>query len=126
MATLALALHSSAVDYSRYPEFDEETLRARIAAGEAAMREAGFHIVSCLLTSADPDEAEKKVRECVAERPVEAVLIGGGLRMWPEHTLLFERLVNVLNQLVPGIVFCFNSSPETAIDALRRQGLPNR
>ena len=47
-------------------------------------------------------------------------MIGAGLRMVAEHTLLFERLVNLLNQLVPGIVFCFNTSPETTVDALRR------
>lgn len=47
-------------------------------------------------------------------------MIGGGVRMLPEHTLLFERLVNVLLEASPGIRLCFNSSPETTIDALRR------
>ncbi|MFC0553854.1 hypothetical protein ACFFHJ_23455 [Planotetraspora thailandica] len=121
--TLSLGLHPSAIDYSRYPGLDEETLTARIAAGEAALHEAGFDIVACQV-SADPDEAEKKVRECVAARPVEAVMIGAGLRMAPDHTLLFERLVNLLIRLVPGIVFCFNTSPETTIDALRRLAPP--
>ncbi|MET8995919.1 hypothetical protein [Amycolatopsis sp. NPDC004169] len=45
--------------------------------------------------------------------------------MAPEHTLLFERVVNLLTRLVPGIVFCFNTSPETTIDALRRWALPD-
>jgi hypothetical protein len=122
---LSLGLHPSAIDYSRYPGLDEATLTARIAAGEADLHEAGFDIVPCQV-SADPDEAEKKIRECVAANPVGVVMIGAGLRMAPEHTLLFERLVNLLNQLVPGIVFCFNTSPETTIDALRRWVHPNR
>ncbi|GAA3729690.1 hypothetical protein GCM10022225_09030 [Plantactinospora mayteni] len=125
MLTLSLGLHPSAIDYSRYPGLDEETLTVRIAAGEAALREAGFDIVSCQV-SADPEEAERTVRECLAARPVDAVMIGAGLRMAPEHTLLFERLVNLLNQLVPGIVFCFNTSPETTIDALRRSARTSR
>lgn len=116
---LALGLHPSAIDYSRYPGLDEETLTARIAAGEAALHEEGFDIVPCQVP-ADPDEASKTVRECIAANPVRVVMIGAGLRMAPEHTLLFERLVNLLNELVPGIVFCFNTSPETTIDALRR------
>lgn len=116
---LSLGLHPSAIDYSRYPGLDEATLTARIAAGEADLHEQGFDIVPCQIP-ADPDEAEMKVRECVAANPVGVVMIGAGLRMAPEHTLLFERLVNLLNQLVPGIVFCFNTSPETTIDALRR------
>jgi trans-aconitate methyltransferase len=122
---LSLGLHPSAIDYSRHPGLDEATLTARIAAGEADLREAGFDIVPCQV-SADPDEAETKVRECVAANPVGVVMIGAGLRMVPEHTLLFERLVNLLNQLVPGIVFCFNTSPETTVDALRRWVRPNR
>jgi hypothetical protein len=42
-----------------------------------------------------------------------------------EHTLLFERILNLLNELVPGIVFCFNTSPETTLDALRRTVSPS-
>lgn len=119
MGILSLGLHPSAVDYSRHPGLDEATLTARIAAGEAALREEGFDIVACQV-SADPDEAAATVRECVAANRVEVVMIGAGVRMAPEHTLLFERVVNLLNELVPGIVFCFNTSPESTVDALRR------
>ena len=121
---LSLGLHPSAADLSRYPEITQEMLMTRIAAGEAALREAGFDIVPCQVP-ADLDQAEKMVRECIAARPVQVVMIGAGLRMAAEHTLLFERVVNLLNQLVPGIVFCFNTSPETTIDALRRWARPS-
>jgi len=40
-------------------------------------------------------------------------MIGAGVRMVPEHTELFERLVNVINEVAPGISFCFNTSPES-------------
>jgi hypothetical protein len=116
---LSLGLHPSALDYSRHPGLDEVTLTARIAAGEAALHEAGFDIVSCQVP-ADPDAAEARIRECLAARRVHGVMIGAGLRTAPEHTLLFERAVNLLSSLVPGVVFCFNTSPETTVDALRR------
>ena len=119
MAILTLGLHPSAVDYSRHPGLDEATLTARIEAGEAALRAAGFDIVPCQV-SADPNEAEATIRERVAANPVEVVMIGAGVRMAPEHTVLFERVVNLVNELVPGIVFCFNTSPESTVDALRR------
>jgi hypothetical protein len=122
---LSVGLHPSAVDFSRHPEITEEMLAARIAAGDAALREAGFDIVACQVP-ADVDEAVKKIHECVADRPIQVVMIGAGLRMAQEHTRLFERVVNLLNELVPGIVFCFNTSPETTIDALRRWACPSR
>lgn len=121
---LSFGLHPSAIDYSRHPGLDEETLTARIAAGDAALREAGFDILPCQVP-ADPDEAEKMVRDSVATNTIRVVMIGAGLRVVPEHTLLFERLVNLLVHLVPGITFCFNTSPETTIDALRRSTRPH-
>jgi len=121
---LSIGLQPSAVDYSRYPQLDEATLTARIAAGEHAVREAGFDIVSCLVP-ADPDAAETTLRECAAGGEFRVAMIGAGVRMAPEHTLLFERLINVASELTPGIRFCFNTSPETTIDALQRWVRPS-
>ena len=50
-------------------------------------------------------------------------MIGGGIRMLPDYTELFERVINVCNAESPGITFCF-SSPETSLDALRRHVQP--
>ncbi|MFI9535084.1 hypothetical protein ACIG56_17775 [Nocardia fusca] len=116
---LSIGLDPGAVDYRRYPHIDAATLTARIAAGEAALRDAGFDLVSCQVP-ADPDAAEAKLRECTAGRSFGVAMVGAGVRMAAEHTLLFERLVNVVVELVPGIRLCFNTSPETTIDALRR------
>jgi hypothetical protein len=43
---LSLGLHPSAIDYSRYSGLDEATLTARIAAGETALRKAGFDLAA--------------------------------------------------------------------------------
>lgn len=116
---LSIGLHPSDVDYSRYPGLDEATLTARIAAGEAALRDAGFDVITCQVP-ADPDAAEAALRDCAARHPFRVAMIGAGVRTAPEHTLLFERLVNTLITLNPGVRLCFNTSPETTIDALRR------
>ena len=116
---LSIGLHPSAVDYSRYPGLDEATITARIEAGEGKLRAAGFDFVSCQIP-AEPDEAELKVRDCAGSGAFDVAMIGAGVRMAPEHTLLFERLVNVLRDISPGITFCFNTTPEDTVDALRR------
>ncbi|WP_210745219.1 hypothetical protein [Nocardia flavorosea] len=116
---LSIGLHPSALDYSRYPGLDEATLTARIDAAEAALRAAGFDIVSCRLP-AEPDAAADELRRCASLGEFRVAMIGAGIRMAPEHTLLFERLVNTLGDIAPGIRFCFNTSPETTIEALRR------
>ncbi|WP_280236030.1 hypothetical protein [Nocardia cyriacigeorgica] len=121
---LSIGLGPAALDYSRIPGLDQATLTARIAAGEAALREAGFDFVSCQVP-ADPDAAEARIRACAAE-PFGVAMIGAGVRMAPEYTLLFERLVNVVNDISPGVKFCFNTSPESTIDALRRWVQPSK
>ncbi|MFE5970158.1 hypothetical protein [Streptomyces sp. NPDC056463] len=117
---LSIGLHPRSLDYSALPDgIDEASLTARIAAGNAALREAGFDVVTCLVDPS-PDRAEEAVRELLKGDAFGLAMIGGGVRMMPEHTLLFERLVNVLTEAVPGIRLCFNTSPETTVDALRR------
>jgi hypothetical protein len=115
---LTVVFDPAALDFSKIPGVDEAAVTA-CRAGEEEMRAQGFDFVACQVTP-DPDEAELKVRECAAAGPFGVAMIGGGIRMAPENTLLFERLVNVIAETWPGIAFCFNTSPETGIDALRR------
>ncbi|WP_431957874.1 hypothetical protein [Nocardia lijiangensis] len=122
---LSIGLHPGALDYSRIPGLDETTLTARIAAGEQALRDAGFELVSCLVP-AEPEAAESVLRGCATAGPFGVVVIGAGIRAGLEHTLLFERIVNAVNEISPGVRFCFNTSPETTIDAIRRWMRPGR
>lgn len=118
---LSIGLHPSAPDYSRMLDgFNNEAiLTARIETGIAALREAGFDAVPCLIDTS-PDRAEAAVRELLQEHAFGLAVIGGGVRMMPENTPLFERLVNLLTEEAPGIRLCFNTSPENTVEALRR------
>ncbi|MBF6148539.1 hypothetical protein A5780_21250 [Nocardia sp. 852002-20019_SCH5090214] len=119
LRALTIGLHPRALDYSRLPDLDEEQLTARVDAANAALRDTEFDITPCLV-SASPDEAENDIRAVLATRSFDLVMVGGAVRAIPEHTLLFERVVNLLAEAAPGIRFCFNTSPETTLDALRR------
>ncbi|WP_258308539.1 hypothetical protein [Streptomyces sp. NWU339] len=117
---LSIGLHPSALDYSRMPDgVDEAALTTRIEAANAALREAGFDAVPCLI-DASPDRAAAIVREQLQKHTFGLAMIGGGVRMLPENTLLFERLVNVLTEEAPWVRLCFNTTPEDTIEALRR------
>ncbi|MFD6418672.1 hypothetical protein [Streptomyces sp. NPDC060194] len=117
---LSIGLHPRALDYSRMPEgVDEAVFTARIDAANAGLREAGFAVVPCLVDTS-VDGAEATVRAQLEEHAFGLAMIGAGVRMLPENTLLFERLVNVLTEAAPGIRLCFNTTPEGTIEALRR------
>ncbi len=121
---LMIGLHPRALDYSKLPPgLDEATMTERIEAGFGAAVAAGFDAVSCLIGTT-PDAAEAEIRATFGRDRFGLVMIGGGIRMNPEYTELFERIINVSNAESPGITFCFNTSPETTLDALRRHVQP--
>ncbi|GAB0107482.1 hypothetical protein JMUB6875_64760 [Nocardia sp. JMUB6875] len=120
---LTIGLHPRAMDYSRTPDLDEAQLTARIDAANDALRNSEFDVTP-LLVDASPDDAESDLRTLFANHRFDVVMIGGAIRALPDQTLLFERIINVLTEAAPGIRFCFNTSPETTLDALRRARVP--
>ncbi|WP_218026898.1 hypothetical protein [Nocardia vaccinii] len=120
---LMIGLQPNALDYSKHPGLDEATLTARIEAGNAALRAAGFGAVSCQIP-ADPAQAETQIREHLADGPFDLVMIGAGVRVDITYTLLFERIINVVAEAAPGIRFCFNTAPENTGDTLSRWVTP--
>ncbi|MGW2521400.1 hypothetical protein ACWC09_31160 [Streptomyces sp. NPDC001617] len=117
---LCIGLHPRGLDYSRMPDgLDEAAFTARVEAGNAALREAGFDTVQCWIDTS-PDRAEVAVRKQLQERAFGLAIIGAGVRLLPENTLLFERLVNVLTEMAPSIRLCFNTAPENTVEVLRR------
>lgn len=101
------------------PGMTSEDLAGRIERGQAAIAAAGIEAGHCLI-GFDPDEAEAAIREHFGSRAYGLALIGGGIRLLPEHTVLFERIVNVLIDLQPGIRLSFNTDPENSLEAIRR------
>jgi hypothetical protein len=116
---LQIGMDPAVIDFSPYPGQDADGLRARIDAAEGALRDAGFEVVSCRVPD-DPDAAEAQIRACFTGPAFDVVEIGSGMRTSHEYTAIFERAVNLVAGLQPGIRFCFNDSPETTLEAVRR------
>ncbi|WP_158726694.1 hypothetical protein [Tomitella fengzijianii] len=116
---LQIGMDPEVIDFSPWPGQNAAALRARIGEAEAALRGAGVDVTVCLLPD-DVDFAESTVREFFTAGPFDVVEIGSGLRTSHEYTLVFERVVNTVAALQPGAPFCFNDSPETTLDAVRR------
>lgn len=96
-----------------------EEVAAQMERGWAAIQAQGVDGEMCGI-SKDPDEAEAELRKRFAEGTFGVALIGGGVRLLPDNTLLFERIVNVLIDLQPNIRLSFNTSPQNSLDAIRR------
>lgn len=116
---LQIGMDPGVIDFAPWPGQDAAGLRARIAEAEGALRDAGFDVAVCLLSD-DADAAEATLRTALADGEYDVVEIGSGLRTSHEYTVIFERTVNVVIDLQPGVRLCFNDAPESTLDAVRR------
>lgn len=64
--------------------------------------------------------------ETLREQPVDAVMIGAGVRLEPTLSWFLEVMVQAVRQAAPGAELCFNEEPEAMARAVRRVLLPDR
>jgi hypothetical protein len=92
----------------------------KLKAAKAAALEAGYDCEMIVFPVEDfPTELEK-FKQQLRSKMWDAVVIGFGLRGNPDHTSLFEQLVNAASDALPGIRFGFSSKPEDFMPCLVR------
>ena len=82
------------------------------------LRQAGFEVVNVLIRNGDTPE--DVVGRAVEQGPFDALLIGAGVRLVADNTLLFEGLVNLLHAAYPNARFVFNQAAVTSPDDINR------
>ena len=69
----------------------------------------GLTLENCLLDRG-PDAADA-FRRTVRERHYDIIIVGGGIRLEPSMTPLFEKIVNIAREVTPDSILCFNTGP---------------
>ena len=102
-----------------YDAATEASLTSRVESGNAALVAAGVDVIFVIVTTV-PSDAERIIRETMARTEFGVAMIGAGLRLLPENSLLFERVINAVIDVAPRIRLCFNTQPEDTIEAVAR------
>jgi hypothetical protein len=98
-----------------------DTNRVRAAAQDINKRlmELGYEVQSCLV---DPKETnEGIVSDMLSKEKFDCIMIGFGIRGLPQHTVLFEKIINTIHQNVPpssSTKICFNTNPSDTVEAV--------
>jgi hypothetical protein len=105
-----------------FPSVDAAQVRAGLerAAAELARVNLGFE--NCLLDRSP--EAAEAFRAALRRKHYAVIVFGGGLRLEPSMTPLFEELINIARTDAPGSELCFNTGPDTTAQAVRRRYPP--
>lgn len=108
----------SSPDFAQFPGLSREQLRTANDDNVAALRDAGYDVDNCLI---DFGEAgADKARRWLEAKRYDAVLIGAGVRLVANNTLLFESIVNAAHTTQPGCRFVFNRAAVATPDDIRR------
>ncbi|KAI1433964.1 hypothetical protein GGR50DRAFT_452848 [Xylaria sp. CBS 124048] len=96
-----------------------EEIGAKVQADHERIRNAGIDVVTFLF---DPfeEKALDKFDSLLREGNYDAIGIGAGVRVHPDHVALFETMVNMCGKAAPGIPLLFNDGPGGSVATLER------
>lgn len=104
-----------------FPPSSGRTAEQITAGGIAAQEQLtalDYTVHTCLLDLGAT--AESIVLQALSQSSFDCIMIGAGLRTMPEHTALFEKIINVVHQHAPTAKLCFNTSPGDTVTAVLR------
>ena len=95
--------------------------RVKAAAQEAKnkLTEVGYEVQNCLVDLGET--AESAVSDTLSREKFDCIMIGAGVRLVPQHTVLFEKIINAVHQKAPpSSKICFNTNPGDSAEAVLR------
>jgi hypothetical protein len=67
------------------------------------------------------ETAESVVSDRLSRENFDCIMIGAGVRLVPQHTVLFEKIINAVHQQAsPSSKICFNTNPGDSAEAVLR------
>ena len=110
------------IDSSMFTNTGWDANRVRAAGQDANKRlmELGYEVQSCLVDLGET--AESVVSDILSKEKFDCIMIGFGIRGLPQHTVLFEKIINTIHQKAPpsSTKICFNTNPNDTVEAVLR------
>lgn len=96
-----------------------ESLTKALDAAEAELKGMGYRVRMLFIDAGET--AEAVVRQALERDTYDCIMIGAGVRVSPDHFLLFERLINLVHRhTAPTVTICFNTRPDDSVAAVLR------
>jgi hypothetical protein len=118
---LLIGIDPKLIDFSKTTFTEWDANRILVAAQDASKRlmDLGYEVQSCLVDLGET--AESVVSDTLSRERFDCIMIGAGVRVLPQHTHLFEKIINTIHQKAPpSSKICFNTNPNDTVEALLR------
>jgi hypothetical protein len=99
--------------------WDANRVRAAAQAANKRLVELGYELQSCLLDPRWTDESV--VSDTLSREKFDCIMVGAGVRVLSQNTILFEKIINTIHQKAPSSSkICFNTNPADTVEAILR------
>jgi hypothetical protein len=99
--------------------WDANRVRAAAQDTNKRLMDLGYEVQGCLVDLGLT--AESVVSDTLSREKFNCIMVGAGIRALPQHTLLFEKIINTIHQKAPSSSkICFNTNPGDTVEAVLR------
>jgi hypothetical protein len=99
--------------------WDANGIQAAAQDASKRLMDLGYEVQSCLVDLGET--AESVLSDTLSRERFDCIMIGAGVRVLPQHTHLFEKIINTIHQKAPpSSKICFNTNPNDTVEALLR------
>jgi hypothetical protein len=119
--SLFLGIDPKLIDVNLATTTGWDANRVKAVAQEAnnKLTELGYEVQNCLVDLGET--AESVVSDTLSRENFECIMIGAGIRILPQHTVMFEKIINAVHQKAPpSSKICFNTNPGDSAEAVLR------
>jgi hypothetical protein len=115
-----LQVNAAIPDYFRDLYGTPNEIKAKIDTDSERVRAAGYDVTTKYLYEDDQEAGLTWLAEKLQSEKFDGIMIGSGLRLIPEQTAFYEKVMNVVREQSPGSVLMFNDGPGGNWDAIKR------
>ena len=120
---LGLGIDPKLIDVNLATTSGWDASRVQAAAQDAIRRlmDLGYEVQTCFVDFGET--AESVVSDILSREKFDCIMVGAGVRILPQHTVLFEKIINTIHQKAPpSTKICFNTNPSDTVEAVLRWG----
>lgn len=102
------------------PGWDANRVQTALQDANKRLTGLGYEVQGCLVDLGET--AKSIVSDILSREKFDCIMIGAGIRILTEHTILFEKLINTIHQKAPppSSKLCFNTNPADTVEAVLR------
>lgn len=121
---LLIGINPNFIDFSRLSsDINAEKIKEEAILANEQLIASGYSIHNCFIDLGET--AEATLLNLLNTHQFDCIMIGAGIRVLTEHTILFEKVINLIHEQAPQAKICFNNRPSDTLQALQRWVSPN-